>query len=43
MTVLILALLSILLWFGCFGARRATINSRELDADIKRIFEGTKR
>lgn len=42
MIVFVIALLSTLLWLSCFGLRRATINSRAMEADIKRIFEGLK-
>ena len=35
-------LFSVLLWLGCFGLRRATMNSRAMEADLKRVFEGFK-
>lgn len=42
MTIIATILVTVVLWGLCFGTRRATLHSRELDADIRRIFEGTE-
>ena len=34
----VLPVMTTLLWAACFGARRATIHSREMEADIRRTF-----
>jgi len=36
-------LASALLWAGCFGVRRAAMQSQAMEADIRRVFEGTQR